>query len=207
MARTKAYQREISRDISKINYRLKGIEQMLGPDSEQYQRYVNSITASLPVGSYHLGEDGLIRVKGGKMQLQSLKKEQLRAPAGLPTAKQSIRQQKKEMTRAVAQAGESVDISDEQALNELNAKTFVRGREDAKGKLKYNESMKAELSMKGKKSYQQLQEIIKKGEQKEDEKKAAKRARTREASKRYYERHKAEIAERRRAKRAAARLS
>ena len=58
MARTKAYMSAIKSDISKINYRLKGIEQLLGVESEQYERYVNSITASLPPGTYALSLDG-----------------------------------------------------------------------------------------------------------------------------------------------------
>ena len=62
-------------------------------------------------------------------------------------------------------------------------------------------------SQKGKKSYQQLKEIIQKGEQSADKKKEAKRERDRANSKRYYERHRDEILAKRRAKRAAARLS
>lgn len=204
MARTKAYMSAIKSDISKIKYRLKGIEQLLGVESEQYERYVNSITASLPPGTYALSLDGHIELKATKLNMQTLTRSQLKAPANLPTAKQSIRQQKKEMRSESETPGE---ISDEDALNELNAKTFVQQREDSKGKIKYSESMRAELSQKGKKSYQQLKEIIQKGEKATDEKKEAKRARDRANSKRYYERHRDEILAKRRAKRAAARFS
>lgn len=204
MARTNAYKNAIRADISRINYRLQGIEQLLGVESEQYERYVNSITASLPPGSYTLTLDGHIKLSASKINLQTLKREQLRAPSRLPTAKQSIRQQKKEMQH---ESGDTGEISDEDALNELNAKTFVQQREDSKGKLKYSAEMKAELSQKGKKSYQQLKEIIQKGEQATDKKKEAKRARDRAASKRYYEKHREEILARRKANRAAARLS
>lgn len=199
MARTKSYISAIKSDISKINYRLKGIEQLLGVESEQYERYVNSITASLPPGSYALSLDGHIELKATKTNLETLTRSQLRGPANLPTVKQSIRQQKKEMKRA---AETSEEISDEEALEELNAKTFVKSREDANHKLKYTEEARPEMEQKGKKSYRQLKEILEKGEAKKREKK---RAKDRAASKRYYEKHRTEILERRRAKRAAAR--
>ena len=199
MARTKSYISAIKSDISKINYRLKGIEQLLGVESEQYERYVNSITASLPPGTYALSLDGHIELKATKENLQKLTRSQLRGPANLPTVKQSIRQQKKEMKRAAETPDE---ISDEEALEELNAKTFVKSREDANHKLKYTEEARPEMEQKGKKSYRQLKEILEKGEAKKREKK---RAKDRAASKRYYEKHRTEILERRRAKRAAAR--
>lgn len=199
MTRTNAYKNAIRADISRINYRLQGIEQLLGVESEQYERYVNSITASLPPGSYTLTLDGHIKLSASKINLQTLKREQLRAPSRLPTAKQSIRQQKKEMQRDAETPDE---ISDEDALEELNAKTFVKSREDANHKLRYTEEARPEMEQKGKKTYKQLREILEKGEAKKLEKK---RAKDRAASKRYYEKHRAEILERRRAKRAAAR--
>ena len=70
MARTNAYKNIIRQDIDRINYRLKGIEQLLGTDSEQYERYINSLTATLPEGSYTLSpETGRIQIKASKMNL------------------------------------------------------------------------------------------------------------------------------------------
>lgn len=209
MARTKSYERQILNAINRTDERLKGVKAAFDVDSEQYQRFVNSITASLPPGSYTLDEEtGEIYIPRSKENLKSLKLEQLRAPSHLPTARQSIKAQKREM-QADAEPGE--EISDEDALRELNAKTFVQNREDSKGKIKYSESMRADLSKKGKKSYSELKDIIEKGETKEsneeEKKKSIKRQRNREASKRYYERNRERILEKRRAKRAAARIS
>lgn len=216
MARSIKYDNEVKNAINRINYRLKGIESMLGVNSEQYERYVNSITASLPTGSYNLSLDGhitiantkenrskitLTQLQGGGRKGSGIKSsgEVQRGPANLPTVNESIKKQKKEMQRT-AEAPE--EISDEEALQELNAKTFVKNREDTKHKLKYTAEAKADMEQKGKKSYQQLKEILEKGE---NEKREKKRAKDRAASKRYYEKHRAEILERRRAKRAAAR--
>lgn len=209
MARTKSYEKQILNAINRTDERLKGVEKMFDVDSEQYQRYVNSITASLPSGSYTLDEEtGKIYIPRTKENLKSLKLEQLRAPSHLPTARQSIKAQKREMQ---ADADPSEEISDEDALRELNAKTFVQNREDSKGKIKYSESMRDELSKKGKKSYSELRDIIEKGEAKdagqEKEKADIRRARNREASKRYYERNRERILAKRKAKRAAARVS
>ena len=209
MARTKSYERKILNAINRTDERLKGVKATFDIGSEQYQRYVNSITASLPPGSYKLNEEtGEIYISRSKENLKSLKLEQLRAPSHLPTARQSIKAQKREM-QADAEPGE--EISDEDALRELNAKTFVQNREDSKGKIKYSESMRADLSKKGKKSYSKLKDIIEKGETKEsneeEKKKSIKRQRNREASKRYYERNRERILEKRRAKRAATRVS
>ena len=206
MARTNAYKNIIRRDIDRINYRLKGIEQLLGTDSEQYERYINSLTATLPEGSYTLSpETGRIQIKASKMNLESLKHEQLKAASKLPTAKQSIRAQKKELQRYKEAAGEEgVSVSDQEALQELNAKTYVRSRENSKGKLRYSESAKSDLSVKGRKSYTDIMNILRKAEEKDNGKTDEKKARARENSRRYYEKHKAEINARRRAKRAAA---
>ena len=209
MARTKSYERQILNAINRTDERLKGVKATFDVGSEQYQRYVNSITASLPPGSYTLDEEtGEIYIPRSKENLKSLKLEQLRAPSHLPTARQSIKAQKREM-QADAVPGE--EISDEDALRELNAKTFVQNREDSKGKIKYSESMRADLSKKGKKSYSELRDILEKGDAKdagqEKEKTELKRQRNREASKRYYERNRERILANRRAKRAAARVS
>lgn len=209
MARTKSYERQILNAINRTDERLKGVKAAFDIGSEQYQRYVNSITAALPPEAYTLDEEtGEIYIPRSKKNLKTLKLEQLRKPSHLPTARQSIKAQKREM-QADAEPGE--EISDEDALRELNAKTFVQNREDSKGKIKYSESMRADLLKKGKKSYSELKDIIEKGDAKdagqEKEKADIRRQRNREASKRYYERNRERILANRRAKRAAARVS
>ena len=209
MARSKSYERQILNAINRTDERLKGVKAAFDVASEQYQRYVNSITAALPSEAYTLDEEtGEIYIPRSKENLKTLKLEQLRKPSHLPTARQSIKAQKREM-QADAEPGE--EISDEDALRELNAKTFVQNREDSKGKIKYTENMRADLSKKGKKSYPELKDIIEKGDAKdagqEKEKADIRRQRNREASKRYYERNRERILANRKAKRAAARVS
>ena len=208
MARTNAYKNIIRQDIDRINYRLKGIERLLGTESEQYRRYVNSLTATLEPWQFSLDADtGRISIKASKMSLESLKHDQLKKAAALPTAKQSIKQQKREMEKQRREWGwkNGIAVSDIEALNELNAKTYVRSQEDDKHKLKYSESVKSDMEVLGKKSYQQLKAILEKGEASKNGTTDEKKARARANSKRYYEAHKAEINARRRERRAAAR--
>lgn len=208
MARTNAYKNQIRRDIDRINYRLKGIEQLLGTDSEQYKRYINSLTATLEPGQFSLdAKTGRISIKASKINLETLKHEQLKKAAALPTAKQSIKKQKREMEKERREHGgkDGIAVSDIEALNELNAKTYVRNKEDDKHKLKYSESVKSDMQAKGKKTYQQLKAILQKGEAENNGTTDEKKARARANSKRYYEKHKTEINARRRERRAAAR--
>lgn len=196
MARTKAYDRQIYNAVKNINARLLDIERKLGIDSEQYRRYVNAITAAAPAGTYNMNVDtGRIRMKTAKSARDKLKVGQLRATQKLPTAKQSINQTKRQLAQLKQERGEdddAVSISDREALEEMAAKQKIQEYEDAKGKLKYLEEARAELSEKGKKSYKELADIMKRAE-KHKEKKEKARA--------YYAKNKERINERRRARR------
>ena len=196
MARTKAYDRQIYNAVKNINARLLDIERKLGIDSEQYRRYVNAITAAAPAGTYNMNVDtGRIRMKTAKSARDKLKVGQLRATQKLPTAKQSINQTKRQLAQLKQERGEdddAVSISDQEALEEMAAKQKIQEYEDAKGKLKYLEEARAELSEKGKKSYKELADIMKRAE-KHKEKKEKARA--------YYAKNKERINERRRARR------
>ena len=196
MARTKAYDRQIYNAVKNINARLLDIERKLGIDSEQYRRYVNAITAAAPPGTYNMNVDtGRIRMKTAKSARDKLKVGQLRATQKLPTAKQSINQTKRQLAQLKQERGEdddAVSISDQEALEEMAAKQKIQEYEDAKGKLKYLEEARAELSEKGKKSYKELADIMKRAE-KHKEKKENARA--------YYAKNKERINERRRARR------
>lgn len=210
MARTNAYNNQVLNQISNINSKILNVERTFGLQSEQYNRYVNSITAALPEGSYHTSRSGGIRINKSKDVVTTLKKGQLAPVKKLPSAKQSLkkakraqaknrlRSQGKEPTRE-AITHEAVSISDQEALEELAAKSYIEAIENENNRLNYDDSVKAEMQKKGAKSYQELKEIMERGE-----KKRVNRERNREAGRRYRERHREEINRRARERRAAA---
>lgn len=175
MARTKTYERQILNKIKNINRRMLDIERMIGIDSQQYQRYVNRITAALPVGSYKISPTGKVTISKSKTNLKTLKKRQLDIILKLPTAKQSAKQSKQAIAKNQLKAYGYEDptdediqklaesITDEQALEELAAKAFIEALEDENGKLKYSEEVKEELSASGNKTYRELRAIIEEG--------------------------------------------
>ena len=197
MARTKAYDRQIFNAVKNINARLLDLERKLGMDSEQYRRYVNSITAAAPAGTYNMDIDtGRIRMKTGKAAREQLKLGQVRATQKLPTAGESVRQAKAQLKKTMQQRageGEKVTVSDEEALQELAAKQKIQEWETDHGKLKYSDSVKAEMSEKGTKTYSELAAILDKGN------KIDKR---REKQRQYYAANKERINRRRRENRA-----
>lgn len=215
MARTKSYEKQILNKIASINHKILSIERVFGIDSEQYQRYVNAITAALPETSFTLKESGQIRLRKTKKNIQTLKVGQLRAPANLPTAKQSLVRSKKSMAAVRIQkmlqkegkestpitakeiAKEAVTISDQEALQELAAKKMIQDLEDKHGKLKYNEEVRAEMKEKGVKTYTELLALIQEGQQRHEQK----LERRREKQRAYYARNKERINQRRRERR------
>ena len=210
MARTNAYMSKIQNKIAYVNKKIRDIENKFGVGSEQLDRYINVATAALPTDAYNLSESGKLRIKNTKAVRESVKLGQVNALTKLPTAAHTMQMVKLEIAKNnYAIEGKTdpteeelkeaaVSISDQQALQELDDKSYVRSHENAKSKIRYTESMRAELATEGKKSYGQLRKIIEKGE-------SEKRAKHAEAQRRYYEKHKAEISERRKAQRAAKR--
>ena len=176
MARTNKYTRQVYNRVDYLNKKLREVERTFGLDSEQYERYVNATTAALPTGSYRLSQAGRLTISKSKENLMQLKTGQLNALTKLPTAAHSMNMAKqaqaKNQLRAAGVAdptqaeieAEAVTISDEQALEELAAKSFIQNMENTKGKLKYDDSVRAELQRTGAKSYRELQEIIKRGQ-------------------------------------------
>ena len=176
MARTKKYKSQIYNRVDYINRKAREVERKFGLDSEQYQRYVNATTAALPPGTYRLSQAGRITISKSKENLETLKTGQMRPLVKLPTAAHSMNMAKqaqaKNQLRAAGVAdptqadieAEAVTISDEEALEELAAKSFIQNMENTKGKLKYDDSVRAELQKTGAKSYRELQEIIKRGQ-------------------------------------------
>ena len=176
MARTNKYTRQVYNRVDYINKKARQVERTFGLDSEQYQRYVNATTAALPPGTYRLSQAGRITISKSKENLATLKTGQLTALTKLPTAGHSMEIAKealaKNQLRAAGMediteqdiAAEALGISDEQALEELAAKSFIQNMENTKGKLKYDESVRAELEKSGAKTYTELQEIIKRGQ-------------------------------------------
>lgn len=210
MARTNAYMSKIQNKIAYVNKKIRAIENKFGVGSEQLDRYINVATAALPTDAYNLSESGKLRIKNTKAVRESVKLGQVNALTKLPTAAHTMQMVKLEIAKnnyaiegktdptAEELKEAAVSISDQQALQELDDKSYVRSRENAKGRLHYTENERAALSAKGKKSYGQLRKILEEGESK-------KRAKHAEAQRRYYQAHKAEISERRKAQRAAKR--
>lgn len=210
MARTNAYMSKIQNKIAYVNKKIRDIENKFGVGSEQLDRYINVATAALPTDAYNLSESGKLRIKNTKAVRESVKLGQVNALTKLPTAAHTMQMVKLEIAKnnytiegkkdptAEELKDAAVSISDKQALQELDDKSYVRNHENAKSKIRYTESMRAELATEGKKSYGQLRKIIEKGE-------SEKRAKHAEAQRRYYQAHKSEISERRKAQRAAKR--
>lgn len=210
MARSKAYTNKVYNRIDYINKKARAVEKTFGLDSEQYQRYINATTAALPAGSYKLTESGRLSIPKSKENLSTLKVGQLNALTNLPTAAHSMETAKQAQARNQLRVAGNMeptteeiktlaeDISDEEALQELAAKSFIQRMENAKGKLKYSESVKEDMQRSGAKTYRELQDIIKKG-QKIDETKERKRDYMRE----YRERNREEINRKQREYRAA----
>lgn len=200
MARTNTYKKQVQNTAAYVNKKIRAIENTFGIGSEQYDRYVNAITAALPVGSYKLNESGKIRIKTGKTAGETLTKGELKPVVNLPTAGASMKAAKASIAKNKLQregnakpskkeiADEAVSISDQEALQELDARAFIQNRENAKGKLRYTEEARAELSQKGKKSYQQLKEILEKGDKKNEQKQ-----RKAEYQRKYREEHREEV--------------
>lgn len=214
MARTKSYMSKVSNKIAYVNKKIRDIEKLFGVGSDQYDRYINVATAALDPTQYHLSESGQLRIKNTKATRESVKIGQVNALTKLPTATRSMQQAKLSMAKNKLQnAGvdsptdkeikdEAVTISDQQALQELDDRAFIRNKEGSKGKLNYNESVRADMAQKGKKSYCELRRIIEKGEKINAEKQTEKRAKHAEQQRRYYAAHKEEINARRRERRA-----
>lgn len=214
MARTKDYARQVMNSTISLNKKILDVERTFGIGSSQYERYVNAITAALPVGSYNLSESGRIRVSKSKAAQASLKVGQLRGPKSLPTAKQSLtagkRSMAKQRVRKEKESGEAITekevaekavfISDQEALEELAAKSYIEGLENEKGQLNYDSSIKEKMKERGSKSYAELKKLMEEGEKKRE-----RRAKNREAARRYREKHRDEINARRREQRRQAR--
>ena len=176
MARTKKYVSQIRNKIAYINRKARAVEKTFGRDSEQYQRYINATTAALPAGSYKLTETGRISIPLTKENVQTLKTGQLAALTKLPTAEHSMEIAKQAAAKnALRAAGvaqptqeqikaEAVSMSDIAVLEELEAKAFIQGLENTKGKLKYSESVRAEFERSGNKTYKELADAIRKGQ-------------------------------------------
>lgn len=176
MARSTKYTAQVKNSLAYVNKKIRDIENLFGIGSEQYDRYVNAVTAALPSGAYTLSESGKLRVKTGRATAESVKKGEVKPLVNLPTARQSMKSAKMSIAKNQLKregiekptkkeiSEEAVSISDQEALQELAAKAFIQAMEDSKGKLKYDESVRAEMKEKGAKSYDELRKIIERGQ-------------------------------------------
>ena len=161
----------------------------------------------MPVGSYSLSESGKVRIKTGKASQEILTKGELWPLVNLPTAKASMKAAKSSMAKNKLQnkgiesptakeiADEAITISDMEALQELDDKSYIQERENSKGKLWYDASVRGEMAAKGRKSYSELRKIVEKGEQNRREKRN-------EYQRRYREKHREEVNQKQREYRA-----
>ena len=198
MARTNAYKSQIKNTAAYVNKKIRDIENLFGIGSEQYSRYVNAVTAALPVGSYSLSESGKVRIKTGKASQEILTKGELQPLVKLPTAKASMKAAKSSIAKNNLQikgvasptakeiADEAITISDMEALQELDDKSYIQERENSKGKIKYDPTVRAEMAAKGRKSYGELRKIVEKGENNRREKRN-------EYQRKYREEHREEV--------------
>lgn len=175
MARTKSYDRQVLNAIKNINAKMLQVERTFGIGSEQYQRYVNALFAGVPKKYLNINADtGKVTVSKSKEAVKTLKLGQLRGAKKLPTAKKSLTTAKKEIARNKLRSygytpgeitaeeihREAISLSDQEALEELAAKAYIKNMEDEKGKLKYTEDQRELLSSKGAKTYKELLSIV-----------------------------------------------
>lgn len=194
---------KILNQIIGLNQKILNVERKFGIGSEQYQRYINAITATFsnnPSAFTLNTESGRLRLKKSKKNAYGITQGELNALRGLPTVKQSMDDAKRAIakTKLRKEGTEPTqenmaelrdEISDEEALDELAAKQFIQDMEDEHGKLKYDETVRKEMKESGAKSYSELRQIIEEGRRR----KAEKRAKHAAAQRKYRSTHKAEI--------------
>ena len=139
----KYYSTAAYRAADALNKQLKGIYKEWGGDSEIYEMYVNKLTADLPAGTVHVSKGGFIQVTKAKGALTAAGNE---APS-----ESQIQKEVKGVTRA--------DVK-----QYVDDKSYVQSKEDARGKLKYTDSVADLMKTAGAKSYKLLRAILEEGE-------------------------------------------
>ena len=170
------------RAADSLNKQLKAMYEKFGVESETYQLFENKISAALPFGSYHVTEKGYIQVSKGTYKDASGNKGRLTASQikaarkGLPSVKKATSTYKRQIAEErLAVAGNispsesqiqraAKGVTQEDVKKYVDAKSYVKDKEDSRGKLRYDASVADLMSVKGAKSYELLAAILEEGE-------------------------------------------
>lgn len=162
------------RAADSLNKQLKAMYEKFGGESEVYQLYANKVTASLS-GKTHVSAGGFIQVSKGKSS--GLTASQIKAARkGLPSVTQATTTYKRQIAEErLAVAGNispsesqiqraAKGVTQEDVKKYVDAKSYVKDKEDSRGKLRYDASVADLMSVKGAKSYELLAAILEEGE-------------------------------------------
>lgn len=170
----KYYSTAAYRAADALNKQLKNIYNEWGGDSEIYEMYVNRLTADLPAGTVHVSKGGFIQVTKAKGALTAAQVK--KATRGLPDKAQAMTKYKRQVAEERLSAAGNETPTESQIQREakgvtradvkqyVDDKSYVQSKEDARGKLKYSDSVADLMRTAGAKSYKLLRAILEEGE-------------------------------------------
>lgn len=170
----KYYSTAAYRAADALNKQLKNIYKEWGGDSEIYEMYVNRLTADLPAGTVHVSKGGFIQVTKAKGALTAAQVK--KATRGLPDKAQAMTKYKRQVAEDRLSAAGNEAPTESQIQREakgvtradvkqyVDDKSYVQSKEDARGKLKYSDSVADLMRTAGAKSYKLLRAILEEGE-------------------------------------------
>lgn len=170
----KYYSTAAYRAADALNKQLKNIYKEWGGESEIYEMYVNKLTADLPAGTVHVSKGGFIQVTKAKGALTAAQVK--KATRGLPDKAQAMTKYKRQVAEERLSAAGNEAPSESQIQREakgvtradvkqyVDDKSYVQSKEDARGKLKYSDSVADLMRTAGAKSYKLLRAILEEGE-------------------------------------------
>lgn len=170
----KYYSTAAYRAADALNKQLKNIYKEWGGESEIYEMYVNRLTADLPAGTVHVSKGGFIQVTKAKGAVTAAQVK--KATRGLPDKAQAMTKYKRQVAEErLSAAGNEVPtesqiqkeakgVTREDVKQYVDDKSYVQSKEDARGKLKYSDSVADLMRTAGAKSYKLLRAILEEGE-------------------------------------------
>ena len=170
----KYYSTAAYRAADALNKQLKNIYKEWGGDSEIYEMYVNRLTADLPAGTVHVSKGGFIQVTKAKGAVTAAQVK--KATRGLPDKAQAFAKYKRQVAEERLSAAGNEVPTESQIQREakgvtradvkqyVDDKSYVQSKEDARGKLKYSDSVGDLMRTAGAKSYKLLRAILEEGE-------------------------------------------
>ena len=170
----KYYSTAAYRAADALNKQLKGIYKEWGGDSEIYEMYVNRLTADLTAGTVHVSKGGFIQVTKAKGALTAAQVK--KATRGLPDKARAMSTYKRQVAEERLSAAGNEAPTESQIQKEakgvtradvkqyVDDKSYVQSKEDARGKLKYSDSVADLMKTAGAKSYKLLRAILEEGD-------------------------------------------